>query len=65
MTKPIFTAYALADESGQFVVIPPEIAFDDIELDLEITRSGDVITIRPATTVAPEAGSEPSQVRDR
>lgn len=64
MTKPIFTAYALADESGQFVVIPPEIAFDDIALDLEITRTDDVMTIRPAKTATPETGSEPSQVLD-
>jgi virulence-associated protein VagC len=64
MTKPMFTTHVFADEAGQFVVIPDEIAFDDLEKDLEITRCGDVITIRPTTAAMPETDVVPNQVRD-
>jgi antitoxin VapB len=33
---------------GQAVRIPAELAYADIDLDLEITRLGDVITIFPS-----------------
>jgi antitoxin VapB len=34
--------------NSQAVRIPAEIAYDDTDIDLEITRLGDVITIMPA-----------------
>lgn len=54
----MFTTRAFSDECGHFVVIPEEIAFDDIEIDLEITRCGDVITIRPAAAARPGTETE-------
>ena len=33
---------------GQAVRIPAELAYADMDIDLEITRLGDVITIAPA-----------------
>ena len=38
---------AFKSGNSQAVRIPAEIAFADTETELEITRSGDVITIRP------------------
>jgi antitoxin VapB len=35
-------------EDGQAVRIPAELAYADTDIDLEITRLGDVITIFPA-----------------
>jgi antitoxin VapB len=35
-------------EDGQAVRIPAELAYADTDIDLEITRLGDVITIAPA-----------------
>ncbi|HWX83806.1 MAG TPA: AbrB family transcriptional regulator [Xanthobacteraceae bacterium] len=35
-------------EDGQAVRIPAELAYADMDIDLEITRLGDVITIFPA-----------------
>jgi virulence-associated protein VagC len=49
----MFTTRVFSDEAGHFVVIPNEIAFDDSEMDLEITRCGDVITIRPVVAARP------------
>lgn len=54
----MFTTRAFSDESGHFVVIPEEITFDDIEIDLEIMRCGDVITIRPAAAARPVTETE-------
>lgn len=34
--------------NSQAVRIPADIAYDDTDMDLEITRMGDVITIMPA-----------------
>jgi antitoxin VapB len=35
-------------EDGQAIRIPAELAYADTDIDLEITRIGDVITIVPA-----------------
>jgi antitoxin VapB len=34
--------------NGQAVMIPAELAYTDMDIDMEITRVGDVITIFPA-----------------
>jgi len=34
--------------NSQAVRIPADIAFEDMSAELEVTRNGDVITIRPA-----------------
>jgi len=41
--------------NSQAVRIPAEIAYRDTDLDLEITRLGDVITIFPARTSLKDA----------
>jgi antitoxin VapB len=41
--------------NSQAVRIPAELAYRDTEIDLEITRLGDVITIFPARTSLKEA----------
>ncbi len=57
--------------NGQVVLIPAELAYADTDLDLEITRLGDVITIFPArprlSDVVAELGrmSKPGQVEKR
>jgi len=35
-------------DDGQAVLIPAELAYVDTDIDLEITRLGDIITIYPA-----------------
>jgi len=39
---------AFKSGNSQAVRIPAELAYDDVSLDLKITRLGDVITIIPA-----------------
>jgi antitoxin VapB len=39
---------AFRSGNSQAVRIPAELAYDDTDVDLEITRLGDVITIYPA-----------------
>ena len=39
---------AFKSGNSQAVRIPAEIAYDDMGIDLQITRQGDVITIMPA-----------------
>jgi antitoxin VapB len=39
---------AFKSGNSQAVRIPAELAYDDTDVDLEITRLGDVITIYPA-----------------
>lgn len=39
---------AFKSGNSQAVRIPADIAYADLSADLEITRNGDVITIRPA-----------------
>ncbi len=41
--------------NSQAVRIPAEIAFPDMNAELEITRMGDVITIRPAESTLKDA----------
>lgn len=43
----MFKTRALADQDGQFVIIPDEIAYDDFDMELDISRHGDVVVIRP------------------
>ena len=44
--------------NSQAVRIPAEIAYSNTDIDLEITRMGDVITIVPARTSLRDAVSE-------
>lgn len=39
---------AFKSGNSQAVRIPAELAYDDVNIDLTITRQGDVITIQPA-----------------
>ena len=39
---------AFNDDEGQVILIPADMAYADMEMELEITRSGDVIIICPA-----------------
>jgi antitoxin VapB len=50
-------AFTRAFKSGnsQAVRIPAELAYDDMSVDLTITRTGDVITIFPARRSLKEA----------
>ncbi len=41
--------------NSQAVRIPAEIAFPDMNAELEITRMGDIITIRPADSTLKDA----------
>ena len=41
--------------NSQAVRIPAELAYDDLSMDLQITRLGDVITIYPARASLKEA----------
>ncbi len=34
-------------DNGQAIRIPPDMAFDDMDIEYEIQRMGDLITIRP------------------
>jgi virulence-associated protein VagC len=45
----VFTTRLFEDGDGQAVLIPDEIAFEDMSKDLTITRHGDVIVIYPAS----------------
>jgi len=38
----------MKDDEGQFVLIPAQMAYADVDMELEITRAGDVIKICPA-----------------
>jgi len=40
--------HVFRSESGQAVRIPTELAYEDPDIELEIARAGDVITIYPA-----------------
>ena len=40
--------YLFKSGNDQAVIIPPDIAYVDTNIELEITRMGDVITIFPA-----------------
>ena len=55
----MFTTRALSDQHGQFVILPAELAYDQLDIELEISRHGDVVIIRPANppTATDEAGT--------
>jgi antitoxin VapB len=46
---------AFKSGNSQAVRIPAELAYSDMNIDLEVTRLGDVITIFPARTSLKEA----------
>jgi virulence-associated protein VagC len=49
------TTHTFPSDSGQAVLLPPDIAYDDISLELNIVREGDIIMIYPAQAVAPRS----------
>ena len=52
------TARVFKSGNSQAVRIPAELAYSDMNMDLEVTRLGDVITIFPARTSLKEAVAE-------
>jgi antitoxin VapB len=62
---------AFESGNGQAVRIPAELAYADMDIDLEITRFGDVITILPARNRMSDVVAElrrmakPGQVEQR
>jgi antitoxin VapB len=45
---------AFKSDDGQAVLIPAELAYEDMSVDLTITRTGDVIVIAPAPATMKE-----------
>ena len=53
---------AFNDDQGQGVLIPDEMAYADMDMELEIARCGDVITISPAHACLKETAKTLSDV---
>ena len=51
---PTATSQTAMDEQGEFVLLPPEVAFGR-DVEVTIVRSGDVLTIYPVGSPVPPA----------
>ena len=60
---PTATSRTAMDEYGEFLLLPPEVAFG-LDVEVTIVRSGDVLTIYPGGAASPEP-MEPPKRPDR
>ena len=49
------TTHTFPSDSGQAVLLPPDMAYDDVSLELNIVREGDIIMIYPAQAISPHS----------